>query len=296
MRLQPTGTKSAPIRDPVMVNDLERRNGMPATPARNGHGDARATMSPRSIASIGVLLAAVGWVYWPILSALVARWENDSRYSHGYLVPLFALTLLWLRRDSSAVRLGTAELVGRARPDRRRRGPSPGRCVHLLRLARGDLAAADPRRDRRPGGRPCRASPGVARGRLPGLHDPLALQAGDLARPAPAGIGYGFEHVPPPGDGIPRRGRRERDRHQRGPARGRRGVQRDGDHAPVLRLLDRRGAAGPPAVAGPHLHRRQRRPDRPDLQRPADHAHGGPPRVGSGTRSPISSTTTSPAG
>lgn len=30
---------------------------------------------------------------------MVDRWENDPRYSHGFLVPLFSLVLLWLRRE-----------------------------------------------------------------------------------------------------------------------------------------------------------------------------------------------------
>jgi exosortase len=45
-------------------------------------------------------LVAVGllWVYWPTLSELAGRWGSESQYSHGYLVPLFALYLLWARR------------------------------------------------------------------------------------------------------------------------------------------------------------------------------------------------------
>jgi len=38
------------------------------------------------------------WVYWPTLYYMAARWGTDSRYSHGYIVPLFALYLLWARR------------------------------------------------------------------------------------------------------------------------------------------------------------------------------------------------------
>jgi exosortase len=30
---------------------------------------------------------------------MVHRWSTDPRYAHGYLVPVFALALLWLRRD-----------------------------------------------------------------------------------------------------------------------------------------------------------------------------------------------------
>jgi exosortase len=48
-----------------------------------------------------------GWAYWPTLRALAHRWAVDPQYSHGYLVPAFALLLLWLRR---------ARLTGAARP------------------------------------------------------------------------------------------------------------------------------------------------------------------------------------
>src|SRR5262245_47162726 len=40
----------------------------------------------------------VAWVYWPTLTELAGRWGSESQYSHGYLVPLFALYLLWARR------------------------------------------------------------------------------------------------------------------------------------------------------------------------------------------------------
>ena len=46
------------------------------------------------------LLAAIAWAYWPTLSALVQRSAQDPRYSHGYLVPAFAIYLVWSRRRS----------------------------------------------------------------------------------------------------------------------------------------------------------------------------------------------------
>ncbi len=33
---------------------------------------------------------------------MVKRWSTDPRYAHGYLVPVFSLVLLWLRRDRLA--------------------------------------------------------------------------------------------------------------------------------------------------------------------------------------------------
>jgi exosortase len=47
-----------------------------------------------------LLGAALFWVYWPTLADLAYTWEADPQYSHGFLVPLFALYLLWLRRDA----------------------------------------------------------------------------------------------------------------------------------------------------------------------------------------------------
>jgi exosortase len=46
-----------------------------------------------------VAAAVIGWVYWPGLVEMQARWSSDPRYSHGYLVPAFSAFLLWYRRD-----------------------------------------------------------------------------------------------------------------------------------------------------------------------------------------------------
>ncbi len=52
------------------------------------------------------VLAGLGagllWAYWPVLTGMARRWGHDAQYSHGYLVPLFAGALLWLRRDRLA--------------------------------------------------------------------------------------------------------------------------------------------------------------------------------------------------
>src|SRR5438128_2336753 len=45
---------------------------------------------------------ALLWAYAPTLTALAERWGQDANYSHGYLVPLFALFLLWSRRAQLA--------------------------------------------------------------------------------------------------------------------------------------------------------------------------------------------------
>jgi exosortase len=53
---------------------------------------------------LGVLL---GWAYWPTVREMIERWTSDPQYSHGYIVPLFSASLLWLRRRD----VGGAELV-----------------------------------------------------------------------------------------------------------------------------------------------------------------------------------------
>jgi exosortase len=66
---------------------------------------------------LGVLLV---WAYWPTLLEIAQRWARDPQYSHGYLVPIFAVCLLWFRRpaadfsaivDSRAIALGIALLA-----------------------------------------------------------------------------------------------------------------------------------------------------------------------------------------
>jgi exosortase len=39
------------------------------------------------------------WAYGPTLGELVRRWSDDPQYSHGFLVPVFALVLLAMRRE-----------------------------------------------------------------------------------------------------------------------------------------------------------------------------------------------------
>jgi exosortase len=54
---------------------------------------------------LAVLAAAVVclvWAFWTTLGRTALRWSQDPLYSHGYLVPGFALLLLWFRRGHLA--------------------------------------------------------------------------------------------------------------------------------------------------------------------------------------------------
>lgn len=48
----------------------------------------------------GALSVLAVWSHWPTLASAGRRWLVDPQYSHGYLVPCFALVLLWLRSPS----------------------------------------------------------------------------------------------------------------------------------------------------------------------------------------------------
>src|ERR1700733_15238221 len=61
---------------------------------------ARTTRLPVTlIVTLLTATACLVWAYWTTLADMANRWAHDPQYSHGYLVPLFAGVLLWLRRQ-----------------------------------------------------------------------------------------------------------------------------------------------------------------------------------------------------
>src|SRR5262249_6488193 len=63
------------------------------------HDPIRRSLNPTLLLGVGGPLIALLWAYWTTLGEMSQRWSHDPQYSHGYLVPAFALALLWLRRD-----------------------------------------------------------------------------------------------------------------------------------------------------------------------------------------------------
>jgi exosortase len=57
--------------------------------------------SRQALLMAGLLLLLFG-VYLPTIGELGSRWATSSEYSHGVLVPGFALALVWLRREKVA--------------------------------------------------------------------------------------------------------------------------------------------------------------------------------------------------
>jgi exosortase len=47
---------------------------------------------------IGALTLVMVWTFWNTIDGLIGIWRNPQ-YSHGYLVPIFTIALLWMRRQ-----------------------------------------------------------------------------------------------------------------------------------------------------------------------------------------------------
>ena len=71
---------------------------MPIARCRTDVGDRKRV---RRLEPLGLSLIAgvLVWSLWPTLLQMVQRWSNDARYSHGFLVPLFSIILLYRRRN-----------------------------------------------------------------------------------------------------------------------------------------------------------------------------------------------------
>jgi len=61
-----------------------------------------------TLAAVAILVGIMGWAFWPTIVELSHKWFRDAGYSHGILVPVFALYLLWARRH---------EAVGSCQPE-----------------------------------------------------------------------------------------------------------------------------------------------------------------------------------
>lgn len=51
---------------------------------------------------LALAITGVLWSYWTTLTVLAQRWSIDPQYSHGFLVPIVAIGIIWMRRDRLA--------------------------------------------------------------------------------------------------------------------------------------------------------------------------------------------------
>jgi exosortase len=82
----------------------------PADAPRPESGRAGSRSVVVALGMVAVLVAAIVWSYWTTLAELVDRWAVDPQYSHGFLVPVFAAVILWVRRP--AVMIGPVQPLG----------------------------------------------------------------------------------------------------------------------------------------------------------------------------------------
>jgi exosortase len=52
-----------------------------------------------ALATTAALCALLLATHWTTLARMAERWTNDPQYSHGFIVPIFALAVLWSRRE-----------------------------------------------------------------------------------------------------------------------------------------------------------------------------------------------------
>ncbi len=73
----------------------------------------RAHARPNPV-DLAIVLVAAGLLYASVIPAMVHDWYVDENYSHGFLIPLVSLYLLWTRRDElrKAAREGKGSWVG----------------------------------------------------------------------------------------------------------------------------------------------------------------------------------------
>jgi exosortase len=48
---------------------------------------------------VSVVVLLTLWLYWSVLVRLAVQWSRDANFSHGFLVPVFSIFVLWQNRE-----------------------------------------------------------------------------------------------------------------------------------------------------------------------------------------------------
>ena len=239
--------------------------------------EPRADFSVRALGAAALLVVALIASHGSTFAHMADRWAHDPQYSHGFVVPLFALVVLWSRRDMLAqVAWQPAWIgLGRWRSAWRCGGIAVGWDIEpldsLSLLADGVRAGAF-------GRRLVGAALVLAGAGVPGVHDAVAVLAWRWRWPMPlAPHRHRDEHLRSANARLPGPRGGEHHLHRRHSARRRGGVQRPGHADDVFRPGDRAGydrqrLAGRSPGAG-----RQRDSDRHPRQRDSHHARPASP-------------------
>ena len=87
-------------------------SSLPVTETRHRQSRERAQPGLGGLAIVLTLSALVLALYWKVLPPLVTQWWDDPNYSHGFLVPLFSLYLIWRGRAVLAALPRNGTLLG----------------------------------------------------------------------------------------------------------------------------------------------------------------------------------------
>jgi hypothetical protein len=91
-----TPAKATPrTAEPRRVADPQRSIHSPAGPAATVGIFDESQRAPLAI--LGLFLVLLVVAYWDMFTLTKAAWEGDGLYSHGWIIPVIALGLLWLR-------------------------------------------------------------------------------------------------------------------------------------------------------------------------------------------------------
>jgi exosortase len=83
-----------------MLTTKTMNSGVQALPFR--HDSAAAWGNPTSKAQFALLACVLVYLYGSVFSRLASQWSHDANFSHGFFVPVFALYVLWDRRQTLA--------------------------------------------------------------------------------------------------------------------------------------------------------------------------------------------------
>ncbi len=104
----PAGPPPGPVRGPAASPARWGAWGARRPIAGDGSGPMSFVAWPGPAGWLAILSGvACLWADWPTLGEMAGRWSRDPRYSHGPLVPVFSLYLLWVRRGLRPERAGS---------------------------------------------------------------------------------------------------------------------------------------------------------------------------------------------
>ena len=61
--------------------------------------NTQTTINRQALLSLGVMLAGLVFLYFPILQKLAHDWDTNDNYSHGYFIPILSAYLIYTYKD-----------------------------------------------------------------------------------------------------------------------------------------------------------------------------------------------------